>query len=576
MVELVMQSPLTSPFHSAGMLAPDRISLRTLGQSCFLCLPVDVRQNIYRLSGVVQRNPISLNCEVTFKTRFYPELDVAFPTQLFRVNRIIHDEVTSIAYSENSFSIFHTHPSGFLGFYALSTQAKASLRSLTVGLCFRSRDMQREVQHDWKYIPDYDSPEESAVASWKSIGSQPYWKSDFRYKTMIGRATIEAWKRLVKALTITVTASQLALDVICDVEDYEIGENLVKPIYRLPQLRKCAIRLNHSPDPYLRGLAEKAVLYATGQFHAPTLSGKPFRFLDLPAEIQRNILSHTDLVCPTDYAVGHGVSFSTSFRWPNRCCKGCSDTNEACHCSVFCSAFSTWICDCWRPPTSLFLVNRLFNEYATEIFMSNTFLLFDETEKNHQSNPLIFLKSLSVAQIKFCRKIVFEFQNLDIDEDSKEPMSSTYHDFQPVFEEAIQFIYDNFNLKRLTLWIVDNSDRWRYVSFEDSDDEEDRLPIFFSKMERVQIEEIEWKVYQSITEPLLKLHGLEGFLIRFGCGPCYPRDDLQRMREDILEKRVMGDEYENRVDKYKPGKWRYTEDDWDEDWKNQIEKYEDD
>ena len=130
-------------------------------------------------------------------------------------------------------------------------------------------------------------------------------------------------------------------------------------------------------------------------------------------------------------------------------------------------------------------------------------------------------------------------------------------------------------MKRLTLWIEDSSSRWRWTVPEEFDAGEEFVPTLFSKVERAKIEGMEWKLYQDITEPLLKLRGLEGFLIRFGRGPSYPRDDLQEMRENILEKRVMGDRYENRVEKYKPGTWRYAEGDWDEDWKNQmVERHE--
>ena len=422
MAELVEQSPPANLLRSGGMPAPDRISPRTPGQPFLLRLPVGIRQNIYRLSGVVQPFPISLNREVTFRAKWYHEHNVAFPAKLFRVCRIIHDEVTSIAYSENSFSIFHTHPSGFLGFYALNAQAKASLRSLTVGLCFRSHDMLYEVSHDWTYKSNDRRLEER---------EDEHWKSNVRYGTMSSGTALDAWNRLVRTMTMTVTASQLALDVICDVEDHEAAESLVNQIYRLPSLRKCAIRLSHSPDPYLPSVAEKAVLYATGQFHTPTLSGKPFRFLDLPAEIQRLILCHTDLVCPTDYHVGRGGSFSTSARWFDSCCTRCSDTKEACHCFVSCAAFSTWICDCWRPPTSLFLVNRLFNEYATEIFMSNVFRVHDDiyNRKWSQKSPVAFLRSLTAAQIKSCRKIIFNFEGLEIDEDDIESFSKTNDSF---------------------------------------------------------------------------------------------------------------------------------------------------
>ena len=195
----------------------------------------------------------------------------------------------------------------------------------------------------------------------------------------------------------------------------------------------------------------------------------------------------------------------------------------------------------------LFLINRLFYQYAVEIFISNAVYVYDDRNRASYRNPNLTLNLFSAYQLKLVWKIVFYFQDLKI----KRPKSyNVWPVFQPMYEEAIQFIHDHMNLERLTIWIVD-SGKEHSRSFAP----EETKVILFTKDVRAEMKEREWEILQEITKHLLKLRGLEGFLVRFGCNPCYPRDNLQREREAILERRVMGDNYRNPVNPKKYGIW---------------------
>ncbi|KAH9208126.1 hypothetical protein DL95DRAFT_395537, partial [Leptodontidium sp. 2 PMI_412] len=65
------------------------------------------------------------------------------------------------------------------------------------------------------------------------------------------------------------------------------------PLLLLPTLRDFALRLGRDYHEDLQALAETTVLRLTVR---PSNSEPPFRFLDLPKEIQLKILKYTDLV----------------------------------------------------------------------------------------------------------------------------------------------------------------------------------------------------------------------------------------------------------------------------------------
>jgi len=142
-------------------------------------------------------------------------------------------------------------------------------------------------------------------------------------------------------------------------------------------------------------LAEATVLKLTNPL--PPASYNSFRFLDLPTELRRQILWHTDLVAPANL---HWCQFYTRFsvlrinQWEerhHRCCMRCTDAAETCCCPVNHAAFSSTPCICWRFPLPLFLVSKWFHKEATALFFSaNTFVLWGESWNgfhNHHSDP---------------------------------------------------------------------------------------------------------------------------------------------------------------------------------------------
>ena len=87
---------------------------------------------------------------------------------------------------------------------------------------------------------------------------------------------------------------RLRLSIVCDTLDRSIAKSIISLLVHMPTLAECAVRLGQALNCEIRQVAESAVLRVTARQPRNT----PFRFPDLPEELQMQILSHTDLVAP--------------------------------------------------------------------------------------------------------------------------------------------------------------------------------------------------------------------------------------------------------------------------------------
>lgn len=106
------------------------------------------------------------------------------------------------------------------------------------------------------------------------------------------------WHCTIEDMSKHIPPSQLQLFLVCDVEDIEIVKKVLRPLLKLPVLASCNIRLGRDQDSSLYNLARQAATRAVGQTSSSAIPEKPFRFLDLPLELQHQILEYTDLVTP--------------------------------------------------------------------------------------------------------------------------------------------------------------------------------------------------------------------------------------------------------------------------------------
>lgn len=115
-----------------------------------------------------------------------------------------------------------------------------------------------------------------------------------------------------------------------------------------------------------------------------------FRFLDLPRELQYEILEYTDLVTPCrEITWNPKKRFYLHYRFEDREFTNCPPEdhytchfrncyqllNNGCFCYRYHAVPST-ICNCWCPPTPLFLVSKSLQHLArTILFSKNRFIV---------------------------------------------------------------------------------------------------------------------------------------------------------------------------------------------------------
>ncbi|KAH7306067.1 hypothetical protein BKA65DRAFT_559914 [Rhexocercosporidium sp. MPI-PUGE-AT-0058] len=316
------------------------------------------------------------------------------PWQLLYVSNTIAGEVSSIFYSENHFRIFRDGIGGLSCINFLPQTAIRTIRSLEV--CLNPIDP--EFDFDRRLVGPEEDPD-----IWYHPGSK-------QQRLLSGakphcETAIDEWKKLCWVLQTHTQPNQLKLFLTSSLADIKIAAEILRPLSQLPPLRECAIRLgtgipNNSTDySRHRVLAERHVNRLT-QRSFPS----PFNFAALPTEIQLQILSHTSLVTPYDLVCSLNYSASSVFKltfYEARtflspcyyaklvpldaiCCDDCSPSLQMCQCWSRHAAFSS-TCTCWRFPLSFFLVNKRMKDLSEAVFYgSNHFRILSSYWRNYK------------------------------------------------------------------------------------------------------------------------------------------------------------------------------------------------
>jgi len=345
----------------------------------------------------------------------------ALPYQLLYVSKSIAKEVSKIFYSENHFSVYRNGLGGLSSLSRLPPKALAYMRSLSV--CLNVYDE----EHRWGRQFDPDS------GSFCHIMCRASKLEILCSSVKLGGeyAALKEWQLLCKLLGSQIQPNCLKLFLTCDVANVEIAQEIVQPLLGLPALRDCAVRLgsryihtdvNHSKP--MTALARQTVERVTNRS-----AQRSFRYLDLPKEIQLQILEYTELVSPFDLVWAFNTNVAKHIESPyyeNRtfhsgispsnsssCCQECSPDLQLCVCWSGQAAFST-SCTCWKFPLSLFLVNHKMRKDAEFIFYSkNHFLLLPNSWNNSEHLEIYnFLRCLPTNGRRYLRSITWTLSHL--------------------------------------------------------------------------------------------------------------------------------------------------------------------
>lgn len=556
----------------------------------FLDLPAEVRRKIYIHADLVRVCPIHFNHEgsrwtyrersIADSRRLYPHLmtsdymntvpnlycdyrakkfgqgyadsgpDYEFdygcmcpplPNQLLRVCRPVHDEVFHIMYSENKFVLL-SH-----GKVTVSPKAVRKMVSLCVRLntcsCVLNHPCANPGGKRWAANRTADQNRCPECHLQCRRGSD----SPLSEQSITDRDKIYRWQGLCKPLK-TNLGSHMRLNIIGDCTNLVMAHQVVRPMERFPNLAECAIRLGQSRDSALLRLAETTVLKLTDPTSASPQS--PFRYAELPRELRRQILWHTDLVAGFVLEWnGYGHQRKTERRLRPfegshvRCCTRCSDAVEACCCLVNHAAFSSRQCICWRFPAALFTVSKEFKRDATELFYSaNRFLIWEflpqEYHRSDISETLLLLRRMPAYALKHLRWLRFNRRWIP-------PDIKLYIPTPDPWQQAADIIHRDLMTSKLTIELD-----CRYY-FDDGCGEESQ-----------EEEDGRWNSYQTLVSVFESKGPFQDFFVHLASPMEYSLEsDLLRLeRERLLEKQVMGPDYRAVV----RGKYTNRGKGWDE------------
>jgi hypothetical protein len=379
------------------------------------------------------------------------------------------------------------------------------------------------------------------------------------------RDMLYQWERICARITAHGQPDRLRLFLACDVEDIDIAKRIVQPLFMLPRLQDIAITfgLPTKNISALRQLARETVLDLLGKLHVK----KPFRFLDLPVELQHKILGYTALSFTNTVNVQLDGTRSAPLRPFGISCNYRIESGEVqskyidaekavfpnayetrgLFCSLERAAFSS-ACECSGMPLSWFRVSRRFGDVARTVFYSKTkFRVFGwreralepmypsadaDTDRCAPKGFRDFLRYYSHDSLRRMRKITFIFP----------PMDPTYMTAErkswALWIETIELLASIASVPSLELTICFASHI--YPPEPDGND--------WERFKRVgDIEEAEMQAaYRQIITPMKRLSGLKKLFIHVA----WPfRDGLAGVRradEQRLEQSVMGELYDSR------------------------------
>ncbi|KAH6853245.1 hypothetical protein B0I37DRAFT_358830 [Chaetomium sp. MPI-CAGE-AT-0009] len=348
-------------------------------------------------------------------------------------------ETAALFYSANRFVIFYSPGGSFKNLRLLSPKSLASLTSLKIVLnqsCHEPIDTSQFPPYCWctgHYVEPWSANHHCTKdINWPFHGGQrcggqhcrplldPAPSADLTILTSAKReveAMMSEWYDAVSSTSSHIGIGRLELFFVCDIgpeNSYalEAAQLALAPIALFPRLKDCHVRLSEKPNHALQQIAQGAVLQACGRA-SPALLGPanlkiPSALTNLPPELRVRILEYTDLItpwkqvtwsrqkrgyqvlqifcsdngfCPPDVHNGCRLNSCNPSFGPDL---GLGPHTGCCFCRARHASFS-FACNCWAPPTSLFLIRRtLYRDAQFVFFSSNRFIVHD---KFHVKGP---------------------------------------------------------------------------------------------------------------------------------------------------------------------------------------------
>ncbi|KAF4634079.1 hypothetical protein G7Y89_g4036 [Cudoniella acicularis] len=489
----------------------------------FLDLPHPIRRRIYIEAGLPTNYRINLSCSnpcLRFSAfsfpisrfyhgrfdgndEFFGDKMTLMTSSLLRVSRAVSKEVFFIIYSENDFAISRALAWGLRPADYLRAEALGAMTSLGIHLNMCTSDVAGGCSGKLFLVGETE-PDAPPLSNRNAQNVE----------------VINEWKRLANRMSTSVNSS-LRLEFICDVEDLETAQEIVKPLHQLPVLNDLSIRISKRPTRALQILAQTTRLQVMGRINRGS-SLPTFRHYDsLPKELRLLILEQTSLICPME------------IQWRSECNmflpkhdSKCGLTRDICVCSVEHGAASSR-CQCYQKPFSIFHVSHRMRLEAQEVFYSkNHFVIgphfgsriFDSRTPD-ELEILLFLLMIPEDAIHHLRSLEIVFPLYPRNFLRREGKAHNS------WLKAIDIITREIDVSRLTLNIC-------------------FIPLphhgLFDRSDKLVADICQW-----FLEPLAQLKGLKDLFVNLGSRIDTKYEDIRVRKERELEEMIMGIGYDS-------------------------------
>ncbi|KAI9037876.1 uncharacterized protein KD926_011488 [Aspergillus affinis] len=476
----------------------------------FLRLPHNARQRIYIELDLLLDPDLIPNYNVAgewcFKKKiFYDEAESAnfddlFPNQLFYVSRAVSEDARSFFYGENVI-LYDNDPKNpslpiLMG---LSPQVMRAFRTISIG-----------------YFIEYESSSgDTESGGLKENSSSRTDNEPFR-----------DWLRACEWLATHIkNEDQLTLQLDCDARTKETAAAFLEPLHKLPRLKDLSIRLGSGWNPDIQQMIMTMIRQKTRLQLCRPPSPAPFRFFDLPVELQLHILDLSDLLTFDDFFMYiHCLNRFVSMSCLKTMGMDANNEDEIGHyCPAERTAFST-VTPCWRAPHILFLVSKTMRQLIIPVFYSRN--KFQVLYRPDLSPPCAewsvqkstFLRSFPPYAFQFLRYIRWDFIQKD-NLITFYPADQARHDWV----KSLDYIAQAVPAGVLTVDLT--------------------LTKCFEQM--ANIESIDLNSFDWVVRPMTCLRGLlKDLFICINLDEEYQMD-IVRAKEQSLEKSVMGDDYDS-------------------------------
>ncbi|KAN0068479.1 hypothetical protein V8E54_013203 [Elaphomyces granulatus] len=356
----------------------------------FLHLPEDVRIRIYQYSSLIRSCPIDVleekdtgalcgsrrNMAHLLQPCSHPKI----PLNIFQVSRAVFEDASSALYSRNKFRLTLKGVGDFENFQQITKPYLHLIKSLHVDLRACDDGILR-------------------LEGWT--------------ENLFHDVTLRIWNMFCNAVPETIPGLE-DFSLECRIMDADTAKRVLSPMESFPLLRRCGFCFDPLADRETLGIARETAYTRTSLTRGN--QSTPFRFLDLPVELQfmvmENLLTFQwDPFVPPLPGIPRRLSAGQIvLRKHIRqelcepvCCGSCSTSSSACFCSIRETVFSTH-CRCFISPLPYFLVCREMYTVAHSIFYSkNRFCLLGD-------DPVPMMKvvqTLSKDSLSMIRHLTF-------------------------------------------------------------------------------------------------------------------------------------------------------------------------